>query len=104
MVSAAGDAAVDAETEERETQGGDVVDVTDDDILAAHVKSDDAIFRNGSLAIVGESDVLVVYAIVGHESLVGVPDMVGSFATQDLIISLNAVCVQMTIVSFVTRP
>ena len=37
----------------------------------------------GSLAIVGESDVLDVYASVGDESLVGVPEMVGSSAIQD---------------------
>ena len=60
-----------------------MVDVADDDILAAHVDGDDALSRDGSLAIVGESDVLVVYAIVGDESPVGVPEMVGSSAIQD---------------------
>ena len=60
----------------------DVVDVANDDILSAHIDGDDALARDGSLAIVGESDVLVVYAIVGDESLVGVPEMVGSSAIQ----------------------
>ena len=83
MVSAAGDAAVYAYTEERKTQGGDVVDVADDDILAAHVDGDDALSRNGSLAIVGESDVLVIDAMVEDESLVGVPAMVGGSAIKD---------------------
>ena len=73
VVSIAKDAAVDLETEDKETQGGDVVDVANDDILAAHVDGDDALSRDGSLDIVGESDVLVVDTMVGDDSLVGVP-------------------------------
>ena len=57
-----------------------MVDVADDDILAAHVDGDDAPSRDGGLSIVRESDVLVVDAMVGDESLVGVSEMVDSFA------------------------
>ena len=60
-----------------------MADVADDDILAAHVDGDDALSRDGSLAIVGESDVLVVDTLVGNESLVGLPEMVGSSVIQD---------------------
>ena len=60
-----------------------MVDIADDDILAAHVDGDDAFFSNEGLAIVGESDVLVVDAMVGDEGLVVVPEMVGSSAIQD---------------------
>ena len=62
-----------------------MVDVADDDILAAHVDSNNALSRDGSLAIVGESNILVVDAMVGDESLVGVTKMVGSSAIQDLV-------------------
>ena len=60
-----------------------MVYIADDDILAAHVDGDDALSRDGSLAIVGESDVLVVDTMVGDESLVGVPEVVSSSAIQD---------------------
>ena len=60
-----------------------MVDVADDDILAAHVDDNDALSRDGSLAIVGESDVLVVDTMVGDESLVGVPEMVSGSAIED---------------------
>ena len=60
-----------------------MVDGADDDILAAHVDGDDALARDGSLAIVGESDVLVVDTMVGDESLVGVLEMVGGSAIED---------------------
>ena len=60
-----------------------MLDVADDDILAPHVDGDDALSRDGSLAVVGESDVLVVDRMVGDESLVGVPEVVGSSAIQD---------------------
>ena len=83
VISAAEDAAVDAEAEEREAQVGDVVDVANDAVHAIHVDGNDALPRDGSLAIVGENDVLVVDAMVGDESLVGVPDIVGSSANED---------------------
>ena len=83
MVFAAEDAAADAEAEDRETQGGEVVDVADDNLLAAHVDGNDALASNQSLAIFGESDVLVVYAMVGDEGFVGVLEVVGSSAIQD---------------------
>ena len=60
-----------------------MVDVADDDILAAHVDGNDALFSDGSLVTVGESDVLFVYAIVGDEGLVGVSEMVSSSTIQD---------------------
>ena len=60
-----------------------MLDVTDDDIFAAHVDGNDALSRDGILAIVGESDVLVVDTMLGDESLVGVPEMVGSSAIED---------------------
>ena len=46
VISAAEDAAVDAEAEEREAQVGDVVNVTNDDILASHVDGDDSFAGN----------------------------------------------------------
>ena len=66
-----------------------MVDVADDDILAAHVDGDDALARDGSLAIVGESDVLVVDTMVGDESLVGVPEMVGGSAVEDCYVGVG---------------
>ena len=73
MVSAADDAEMDAETEEKETQGGDVVDVAEDDLLAAHVDGDDTLASNWNLAIFGEGDVLIVYSVVGDKGLVRMP-------------------------------
>ena len=60
-----------------------MVDVANDDILAAHFDGDDALARDGSLAIVGKSDVLVVDTMAGDEGLVGVPEMVGGSAIED---------------------
>ena len=57
--------------------------IADDDILAAHVDGDDALSSNWCLAIVGESDVRVVYAKVGDKGIVGVTEVAGSSAIQD---------------------
>ena len=83
VVSAAEDAAVDAETEEREAQVGDVVDVANDDVPAAHVDGDDSFASNWNLAIVGEGDVLVVHPAVGDEGFVGMPEVVSSPVIED---------------------
>ena len=83
VISAAEDAVVDAETEEREAQGGDVVDVADDDVPAAHVDGDDSFAGNCNFAIFGEGDVLIVHSAVGDEGFVGMPEVVSSSAIED---------------------
>ena len=83
MFSAAEDASVDADTEEREAQVGDVVDVANDDVPAAHVDGDESFASNWNLAIIGEGDVLVVRPAVGDEGFVGIPEVVSSPAIKD---------------------
>ena len=74
---------MDAETEEREAQGGDVVDVGNDNVPAAHVDGDNSFSGNWNFAIVGEGDALVVHPVVGDEGFVGMPEVVISPAIED---------------------
>ena len=74
---------MDAEAEEREAQVGDVVDVGNDNFLAAHVDGDESFAGNWNFDIVGEGDVLIVHSAVGDEGFVGMPEVVSSPAIED---------------------
>ena len=64
VVPTARHAAVDSEAEYGEVKVQDVVDVTDDHLLAPHFNVNGSFDRNENLDIVGERDVLVVDAVV----------------------------------------
>ena len=60
-----------------------MVDVVDDDLLAAHFDGNDALTEDRNLRAVGEGDVLVVHLLVRDKGLVGMPEMVRGSAVED---------------------
>ena len=64
VVSTARDAAVDTEAEEGEAKVRDVVDVSNDHLLAYHFNGDGSFASNANLSVVDERDVLVVDMVV----------------------------------------
>ncbi len=83
VVTAAGDAAVDAEAEEWEPQGRDVVHVADDDAPTPHVDRNGAATGDRHAGVVGQSDVLAIDSMVADEGVVVWPEVVGGTAVEN---------------------
>ena len=60
-----------------------MVNVPDDDLPSPHLNGDGAATRYAYFAVVGEGDVLVVYAVVIYERSVEGREVVGGAAVED---------------------